>query len=212
MTSALTFQNTHFDVIEQKKRTWLTATQISAALGYKTDDAVSRIYRRNSDEFSNEMTQTVKLTASGNYQKTVRIFSLRGAHLIAMFSRTPIAKEFRKWVLDVLDQESRPAAIVPIIKRPQYKAVWPTHFRSNWNGAYFPYNGEIIGNICFEIAPIGKTDKYSAIFRFSNEEHQVILVGERLGDFGYFESTLLDEVWEFAIKFCGRCNSKCAHI
>ncbi len=34
MTSALTFQNTHFDVIEQKKRTWLTATQISTALGF----------------------------------------------------------------------------------------------------------------------------------------------------------------------------------
>lgn len=34
-----------------------------------------------------------------------RIFSLRGAHLIAMFSRTALAKEFRRWVLDVLDKE-----------------------------------------------------------------------------------------------------------
>lgn len=39
-------------------------------------------------------------------KKSVRIFSLRGAHLIAMFSRTPVAKEFRKWVLDILDKES----------------------------------------------------------------------------------------------------------
>ncbi|MGC6299300.1 hypothetical protein ACMXZB_12455, partial [Pasteurella multocida] len=34
------------------------------------------------------------------------IFSLRGCHLIAMFARTPIAKEFRKWVLDILDRET----------------------------------------------------------------------------------------------------------
>ena len=27
------------------------------------------------------------------------------AHLIAMFARTPVAKEFRKWVLDILDKE-----------------------------------------------------------------------------------------------------------
>ena len=34
----------------------------------------------------------------------VRIFSLRGCHLLAMFARTPIAKQFRRWVLDVLDK------------------------------------------------------------------------------------------------------------
>ena len=38
-------------------------------------------------------------------EKKVRIFSLRGAHLIAMFARTPVAKEFRRWVLDILDRE-----------------------------------------------------------------------------------------------------------
>lgn len=42
---------------------------------------------------------------SKNLTKTIRIFSLRGAHLIAMFSKTAIAKQFRKWVLDVLDRE-----------------------------------------------------------------------------------------------------------
>lgn len=41
-------------------------------------------------------------------QKKVRIFSLRGCHLVAMFARTAVAKEFRKWVLDVLDKEAQP--------------------------------------------------------------------------------------------------------
>ncbi len=56
------------------------------------------------------MTLVVKLTTkgfgNGNSEKEVRIFSLRGCHLIAMFARTPIAKEFRKWVLDILDRET----------------------------------------------------------------------------------------------------------
>ena len=39
------------------------------------------------------------------YLLAVRIFSLRGAHLIAMFARTKVAKDFRKWVLDILDRE-----------------------------------------------------------------------------------------------------------
>jgi hypothetical protein len=33
----------------------------------------------------------------------MRVFSLRGAHLIGMFSRTAKGEEFRRWVLDQLD-------------------------------------------------------------------------------------------------------------
>lgn len=57
----------------------------------------------------------------GNSGKDVHVFSLRGAHLIAMFARTPIAKEFRKWVLDVLDKE---LAATPIVKPAKQT---PTH-------------------------------------------------------------------------------------
>ncbi len=49
------------------------------------------------------MTALIELDTSGGKQK-VRIFSLRGCHLLAMFARTAIAKQFRKWVLDILDQ------------------------------------------------------------------------------------------------------------
>ena len=105
---SLTFQNTQFNIVDHNNKRWLSAADIACALNYAREDAVSRIYERNSDEFTGEMTETVKLTVSGNYQKTVRIFSLRGAHLIAMFSRTKVAKEFRKWVLDLLDKETQP--------------------------------------------------------------------------------------------------------
>ena len=101
----LTFRNTQFDIVTRKNQPWLQAAQIAKALGYQNDNTVSRIFARNHDEFSPDMTQKVKLTLSGNYKKEVRLFSLRGAHLLAMFARTELAKEFRRWVLDVLDRE-----------------------------------------------------------------------------------------------------------
>lgn len=107
---ALAFHNTQFDIVDRDGQPWLQAAQIAKALGYAREDAISRIFSRNADEFTTCMSQTVKLTVkgfgSGNSEKEVRIFSLRGAHLLAMFARTKVAKEFRRWVLDVLDGEA----------------------------------------------------------------------------------------------------------
>ncbi|MBJ8882442.1 Bro-N domain-containing protein [Citrobacter freundii] len=83
---------------------WLTANQIGHALQYADDKAVQRIFARHIDEFTEKMTRVVKLTTPGGHQET-RVFSLRGAHMVAMFARTPVAKEFRHWVLDILDRE-----------------------------------------------------------------------------------------------------------
>ncbi|WP_139738007.1 P22AR C-terminal domain-containing protein [Aeromonas caviae] len=105
--NSIRFHDTQFTVIPHHGQPWLTAAQIAQALGYAREDAVSRIYTRNADEFTPGMTGTVNLTVPGNPMPIpVRIFSLRGAHLIAMFSRTALAKEFRRWVLDVLDRET----------------------------------------------------------------------------------------------------------
>jgi len=110
----LAFHETKFNVVNHNNQIWLTAVEIARALQYKTENSVSRIYARNSDEFTSGMSEEVKLTLSGNLTKSVRIFSLRGAHLIAMFARTPIAKEFRRWVLDVLDREVGTPEIIPV--------------------------------------------------------------------------------------------------
>jgi prophage antirepressor-like protein len=71
-------------------------------LGYNRADRVNELYARNADEFTDAMTALVELDTNGGKQQ-IRIFSLRGCHLLAMFARTKAAKEFRKWVLDVLD-------------------------------------------------------------------------------------------------------------
>lgn len=104
----LTFQNITFEPIYQDGQLWFTSTELAKALGYSRTDNVNRVYARNSDEFTDSMTTTVKMTLvrkTGEVYVMVRVFSLRGAHLIAMFASTPVAKEFRKWVLDILDRE-----------------------------------------------------------------------------------------------------------
>lgn len=107
--NSLTFNQVTFNPVNrQDKQIWLTASQLAEALEYSDVRSVTKIYQRKADEFTSGMTEVVKLTTTnnnGNLQTSTRIFSLRGCHLIAMFSRTTVAKQFRQWVLDILDKE-----------------------------------------------------------------------------------------------------------
>lgn len=105
--NALTFQSTTFDVVSRDGQPWLRAADIARALGYANDNAITRIFARNETEFTSQMSEKVKLTLSGNLVNEVRIFSLRGAHLLGMFARTEKAAEFRRWVLDVLEGQTQ---------------------------------------------------------------------------------------------------------
>ncbi|WP_337080133.1 BRO-N domain-containing protein [Acinetobacter pittii] len=107
MTSlALSFNDVKFNPIVQRGgQIWLSSGELAQALDYKNVKSVSNLYSSNKDEFSDSMTQVIESVTSGNYKKKSRIFSLRGCHLIAMFARTAVAKQFRKWVLDILDRE-----------------------------------------------------------------------------------------------------------
>jgi hypothetical protein len=105
MNTELTFRSHTFTPAIRDNKFWLTSSQIAEALEYSSTKSITNLYNQNEDEFTSEMTQVTESVTSGNYRKKVRIFSLRGAHLIAMFARTPVAKEFRKWVLDILDKE-----------------------------------------------------------------------------------------------------------
>ncbi|KAF0567380.1 Phage Rha protein [Psychrobacter nivimaris] len=108
--STLTFNEVNFNPVERNGQIWLTSTEIAKALGYARTDNISRIYNRNKDEFTGSMTATINMVVKGfgsgeGNKRDLRIFSLRGCHLLAMFARTDIAKQFRKWVLDILDKE-----------------------------------------------------------------------------------------------------------
>ena len=134
--TTLTFQNKTLSVINQHNQTFLTASDLGNALEYSHPiQNVTKIYERNADEFTAEMTALVEMPTAGGIQK-VRIFSLRGAHLIAMFARTKIAKEFRRWVLDVLDEEIRkttallPNTLTPEQQQAIQSAVQQAHHRT----------------------------------------------------------------------------------
>ena len=128
--TTLTFQNTTLSVINQNNQTFLTASDLGKALDYSdADRSIRRLYTANADEFTAEMTALIEMPTAGGLQK-VRIFSLRGAHLIAMFARTKVAKDFRKWVLDILDREvsQKMKEIQPLADEPLNLLVQAYHF------------------------------------------------------------------------------------
>ncbi|RLZ06628.1 hypothetical protein EAH57_15435 [Acinetobacter sp. 2JN-4] len=105
--SSLTFNAIQFHPVQQSDdQIWLTAAELAEVLGYSRTDKINQIFKRKEEEFSTSMTRLIENPQNLNLR--LRIFSLRGAHLIAMFARTPDAKEFRKWVLDILDREVQP--------------------------------------------------------------------------------------------------------
>ncbi|KXZ68133.1 hypothetical protein AVENLUH5627_01862 [Acinetobacter venetianus] len=107
--NSLTFNAIEFHPIKSlDQEIWITSTELSKALGYSRADAVTKIYDRNIDEFAHDMTKIIDSPQNPNL--VLRVFSLRGCHLITFFARTPVAKEFRKWVLDILDREVQPKA------------------------------------------------------------------------------------------------------
>lgn len=121
MTQALTFNDVTLTPITHQNSLWIRAAELARALGYCDESKVSRLYRRNAGEFTQDMTQLIEISAEAQNgllgsAGRCRIFSLRGCHLLAMFARTPVAKAFRRWVLDVLEkyaaeqQSSRPLA------------------------------------------------------------------------------------------------------
>lgn len=101
----LSFRNVSFDITDIHGQPWLRGLQVASALGYKNPAAdIVNLYNRNADEFTDSMTQVIELPTAGGKQQ-VRVFSLRGCHLLGMLARTKVAKEFRRWVLDVLEKE-----------------------------------------------------------------------------------------------------------
>ncbi|WP_047977473.1 BRO family protein [Muribacter muris] len=119
--TTLTFQNTTLSVIDQHNQKWLPALEVGRALGYSNPSvSISQLYDRNKDEFTSSMTAIIDMDTASGIQK-VRIFSLRGCWLLGMRSHTKVAKDFRKWVLDILDKEvsQNPQPNLPLVEPPK---------------------------------------------------------------------------------------------
>jgi prophage antirepressor-like protein len=105
LQQALCFNSHAIKVIRRDGQVWMSGGEIGLALEYADPDtAIKKLFSRNADEFTATMTKVIKVMTAGGKQ-AIRFFSLRGAHLLAMFARTDKAKAFRVWVLDILDRE-----------------------------------------------------------------------------------------------------------
>lgn len=112
--TTLNFKNKIIPAIKQDNQIWLTATDVGISLGYSNPlQGISLLFNRHADEFTPSMTTLIDMPTNGGMQK-VRIFNLRGCHLIGMLSHTKVAKEFRRWVLDILDKETQQPQQLPL--------------------------------------------------------------------------------------------------
>lgn len=106
MSQALTFNDVTLSPVTHQNHLWIRAVELAKALGFKREDQAAKIYRAHADEFTFDMAQVIEILDNAESAFPVKslLFSLRGCHLLAMFARTPVAKAFRRWVLDVLDR------------------------------------------------------------------------------------------------------------
>lgn len=107
--SEMNFHGVNLTPVTGMQGIWLTSADVAKALHYRSTKSVTNLFNQYADEFSPGMTMVIESMTNGingsSRRIKMRVFSLRGAHLLAMFARTPVAKEFRRWVLDILDRE-----------------------------------------------------------------------------------------------------------
>ncbi|HCO7915658.1 BRO-N domain-containing protein [Acinetobacter baumannii] len=183
---ALSFNEVKFNPVpRQDGQIWLSSGELAQALGYKQENAVSKIFNRNSDEFTENMTQIIDNPRLPNLG--MRIFSLRGCHLIAIFARTAVAKQFRKWVLDVLDKEvGTPVAKThkserePLTNAVNLLVAKTKHL--NYSDAYKlvhqRFNVQHIDEIPYDVIPVAVEYVHHLIAMYSKAEKQGSLFDE----------------------------------
>jgi hypothetical protein len=101
-TTTLTFNSHPLEALQMGGQMWLRGDQLDHPLGYQNERNIHLLYTRNADEFTADEMRIVTLPTAGGMQET-RVFSLRGARLLALLARTPEAKAFRRWVLDLIE-------------------------------------------------------------------------------------------------------------
>lgn len=104
-TRNFNFQNHTLKAHHIHGQVWFESPDIAKALGYSNKRSVTGIYANYKNEFTNGTTKVLDSSTLGKERNKTRLFSLRGVHLIAMLSRTPVAEDFRKWVLDLIERQ-----------------------------------------------------------------------------------------------------------
>ena len=72
MTASLCFNDFTFSPVTRDNQPWFKSSEIARALGYAREDTLSRLYDRNADEFTENMTQVVENLDTVNLTVRVR--------------------------------------------------------------------------------------------------------------------------------------------
>lgn len=107
-TTTLVYHRHTLEALSMGGQMWISVPQIVGPMGFASSSGVDMLFARNRDEFTSDETRLVSLPTAAGMRET-RVFSLRGARLLALLARTPEAKAFRRWVLDLLEGRVRRA-------------------------------------------------------------------------------------------------------
>lgn len=113
-TAVAEFDGQSFDVYDISEVRWIRGVQICTTLGI-SNDTLKRLLKTHRAEFTPDKTGIVTVPTPGGAQQA-RVFSPRGAALVAMLVSSPRAAAFRSWVLDTL--EERAASPIPALPAP----------------------------------------------------------------------------------------------
>ena len=104
------FANTELSVVDLNGNSWLTSEQVGKALDLVDPRvAVYKLYSRHQDEFVDGVDSTVtKLVTVDGKRRETRIYSETGCILLAFFSQSQKAKDFRRWAKQELANPTRP--------------------------------------------------------------------------------------------------------
>lgn len=92
------FHEVAVTVLEIDGKDFITAEDLGRCLGLADPRrSVHKIFRKNQNELEDHVGVAELATPLGGVQ-SVRLFTETGCNLIAMFARTPRAKEFRRWL------------------------------------------------------------------------------------------------------------------
>jgi hypothetical protein len=113
-TAVAEFDGQSFDVYDISGVSWIRGGQVCHTLGV-TDRTLKRLLKTHRAEFAPDKTGIVTVPTPGGAQQA-RVFSPRGAALVAMLVSSPRAAAFRSWVLDTLEEKA--AIPVPALPAP----------------------------------------------------------------------------------------------
>ncbi len=129
MQNLITFENKPINLITINDNEYIEGALLGDTLELKKGNrAVQQIFRKHKKEFTPDMAISIDLPTKGGMQ-LARVFSLRGASLIAMYAQTPVANRFRAFILDILEGKKQPKDTERLIKKLQFellktKPIW----------------------------------------------------------------------------------------